>query len=118
MLFGSCCELVGKIQSCKLDHENPEGTLVDTNWTDIIEAASKSPLGILALVILASSALIALLFKNEESPRYRTLAIILFFAGCGAFSISLTINSSIFEQDAVDCKNPKSNEDWKKCLQS
>jgi len=44
-----------------------QSELVTKDWTSIIESASKSPLGILALMILMLGTLGLLFFKNADS---------------------------------------------------
>lgn len=74
-----------------------ETTITSLPWVEIIAEASKSPLGIAALLTLAMSVVTTLLFWKEEKPVYRLVALSLLVAGLliGTSPITKAYNTEV-----------------------
>jgi hypothetical protein len=64
------------------------------NAPDIIRAASQTPLGILALMVLALSVLAAILFRDAPH-RTRSIIFVLLFLGVAAYACAVTRESQL-----------------------
>ena len=67
---------------------------ISKNAPDIIRAASQTPLGILALMVLALSVLAAILFRDAPH-RTRSIIFVLLFLGVAAYACAITRESQL-----------------------
>ena len=77
--------------------QGPE--LVTKDWAEIIEAASKSPLGILALMILALATLAYVFFKDADS-KIKACKYLAMLAGVIAYGVAISRANSDVTRDA------------------
>lgn len=71
------------------------------NSADIISAASQSPLGIAALVVIAISAISVIFFWNEH-PLYKVLALVFLFVGAAGLIVSANGTARPIEQSEAE----------------
>ena len=78
-----------------------QGTeMVTKDWTAIIEAASKSPLGILALMILVLGTLGIVFFKNADS-KIKAVIYLAMLAGVIGYGVAVSrANSDVAKESS------------------
>jgi hypothetical protein len=76
-----------------------QGELVTKDWTSIIESASKSPLGILALMILMLGTLGLLFFKDADS-KIKAVIFLAMLGGVIGYGVAITRANSDAAKDA------------------
>ncbi|WGL17210.1 hypothetical protein PVT68_02655 [Microbulbifer bruguierae] len=85
------------------------------DWAEVITVSAESPLGIVALATILAAAIVLTLFKNAV-PRYRLIALGMFFIGLIAMGKTFTGNvknemDTIKRKDLVlDCIDKKTQE--------
>ena len=63
-------------------------------WPDILREAASSTLGIVALVTIVLGIVVAILFKGDDSPKARLLAVFLIIVGVVAVSLAVQRETS------------------------